>query len=49
MRIPSPGKIPICGVVSPLLQMEGQLRASQVEIKNRNLAIAALQAKINQY
>jgi len=34
---------------SPFVQLEGQLRANQLEIKNRNLAIASLQAKINQY
>jgi len=34
---------------SSVVQLEGQLRANQVEIKNRNLAIASLQAKINQY
>jgi polysaccharide biosynthesis transport protein len=34
---------------APLVQLEGQLRANQVEIKNRNFAIASLQAKINQY
>jgi len=34
---------------SSLVQLEGQLRANQVEIKNRDQAIASLQAKINQY
>jgi succinoglycan biosynthesis transport protein ExoP len=34
---------------SSMVQLESQLRANQVEIKNRNLAIASLQAKINQY
>jgi polysaccharide chain length determinant protein (PEP-CTERM system associated) len=34
---------------SPLVQLEGQLRANQVEIRNRNLAIATMQAKINEY
>ena len=43
------GENPDLRRASPLLQMEGQLRASQAEIKSRNLAIAALQAKINQY
>jgi polysaccharide chain length determinant protein (PEP-CTERM system associated) len=34
---------------SPVVQLKGQLRANQVEIKNRNLAIASLQAKVNEY
>jgi succinoglycan biosynthesis transport protein ExoP len=34
---------------SSLVQLEGQLRANQVEIKNRNQAIASVQEKINQY
>jgi succinoglycan biosynthesis transport protein ExoP len=34
---------------APVAQLEGQLRANQLEIKNRNLAIASVQAKINQY
>jgi polysaccharide biosynthesis transport protein len=34
---------------SPMAQLEGQLRANQVEIKNRERDIAALQARVNQY
>jgi polysaccharide chain length determinant protein (PEP-CTERM system associated) len=37
------------GSASPLVQLKGQLRANQVDISNRNLAIASLQARINQY
>jgi succinoglycan biosynthesis transport protein ExoP len=33
----------------PLLQLEGQLRANQTEITNREQAIAGLNAKINNY
>jgi succinoglycan biosynthesis transport protein ExoP len=33
----------------PLLQLEGQLRANQTEIANREQAIAGLNAKINNY
>jgi len=33
----------------PLLQLEGQLRANQAEITNREQAIAGLNAKINNY
>ena len=43
------GENPDQGRASPAVQLEGQLRANQVEIKNRNHAIASLQAKINQY
>ena len=34
---------------SPLVQLKGQLRANQAAIRNGNLAIASLQARINQY
>ena len=34
---------------APLLQLEGQLRANQTEISNREQAIAGLNAKINNY
>lgn len=34
---------------SPLLQLQGQLQANQSEIKNREQAIAVLQAKIGDY
>jgi succinoglycan biosynthesis transport protein ExoP len=34
---------------SPMAQLEGQLHANQVEIKNRERDIAALQARVNQY
>lgn len=34
---------------SPLAQLQGQLQANQVEIKNRENAIAGLKTKINEY
>lgn len=34
---------------SPLLQLQGQLQANQVEIANRERAIAGLEAKVNSY
>ena len=34
---------------SPLLQLQGQLQANQVEISNREQAIAALKAKVGEY
>lgn len=34
---------------SPLLQLEGQLRANQVEIKNREQAVASLKLRVNEY
>ena len=44
-----PGQNAHPGRSSSVVQLEGQLRANQVEIKNRNQAIASLQAKIDQY
>ena len=37
------------GDSSPMLQLQSQLRANQIEITNREQSIAALQAKINGY
>jgi polysaccharide chain length determinant protein (PEP-CTERM system associated) len=37
------------GSASPLVQLKGQLRANQAGIRSGNLAIASLQARINQY
>jgi len=34
---------------SPMVQLEGQLRANHVEIKHRERKITALQARVNQY
>jgi succinoglycan biosynthesis transport protein ExoP len=34
---------------SPLLQLEGQLQANRTEVKNREQAIATLQAKVGEY
>jgi uncharacterized protein involved in exopolysaccharide biosynthesis len=34
---------------SPLLQLEGQLRANQVEVKNREQAVASLKLRVNEY
>jgi polysaccharide biosynthesis transport protein len=34
---------------SPLLQLEGQLQANRTEVKNREQAIASLQAKVSEY
>src|SRR5271166_4690697 len=34
---------------SPLVQLQGQLQANQIEIKNREAAIAGLKEKVNEY
>jgi polysaccharide chain length determinant protein (PEP-CTERM system associated) len=34
---------------SPMVQLQGQLKANQIEITNRERAIAGLQAKMNEY
>ena len=45
--VPSEGADPTQN--APLLQLQGQLHANQVEIANREQAVASLKAKINDY